>query len=59
MENDESEQNLANFDRDMMHRINKRAWELARIAYENFREGMQKDTSIRSKKIQPEDWNPS
>lgn len=43
----------------MMHRINKRAWELARIAYENFREGMQKDTSIRSKKIQPEDWNPS
>lgn len=45
-------------DRDTMHRINKRAWQLAQEAYEDFRLRMQRDVMVQGRHIKPEDWQP-
>lgn len=44
--------------RDAMHHINKRAWQLAQVAYEDFRERMQRDVMVKGGHTKPEDWQP-
>ncbi|MFA6904419.1 MAG: Rha family transcriptional regulator [Gallionellaceae bacterium] len=44
--------------RDAMHHINKRAWQLAQVAYEDFRERMQHDVMVKGGHTKPEDWQP-
>lgn len=45
-------------DRAAMHRINKRAWQLAQAAYEEFRSRMQRDVMVKGGHTRPEDWQP-
>ena len=50
---------VPHLDRDTQHRINKRAWQLAQAAYEEFRERMQRDMMVQGGRTQPDDWQPA
>ena len=44
--------------REIMQRINKRAHQLSRIAYEDFRVRMMEDLKVMNGQTKPEDWQP-
>ncbi len=46
-------------DREIMRSINRRAHELSRVAYEDFKVRMLEDVQLRAGKTKPEDWQPA
>lgn len=49
---------VSQIDRDKINRINKRAWNLAQAAYEDYRTRMMEDPLVKTGAIQPEEWQP-
>lgn len=49
---------VSQIDYDKINRINKRAWNLAQAAYEDYRTRMMEDPLVKTGGIQPEEWQP-
>lgn len=49
---------VSQIDYDKINRINKRAWNLAQAAFEDYRTRMMEDPLVKSGGIQPEEWQP-
>lgn len=45
-------------DLDKINRINKRSWNLAQVAYEDYRTRMTEDPMVKTGITQPEEWQP-
>lgn len=49
---------ISQIDREKINRINKRSWNLAQAAYEDYRTRMMEDPLVKTGAIQPEEWQP-
>lgn len=49
---------VSQIDRDKTNRINKRSWNLAQAAYEDYRTRMMEDPLVKNGSTKPEEWQP-